>query len=149
MSVSALARSACSLIRSTMAVVTHEGLRRTARRKIVGTFRRWRGCRRTRVRQHTPSCRRRFPQGQSERSTRMAIGPRVLPAIAIMTAALTAGTVAVAQTQPQQQQRAPQLQAPKTVVSDKEIQAFAAAATEVRQLNQKWIPQVQQAAKQG
>ena len=66
-----------------------------------------------------------------------------------MTAALTAGTVAVAQTQPQQQQRAPQLQAPKTVVSDKEIQAFAAAATEVRHLNQKWIPQVQQAAKQG
>jgi hypothetical protein len=53
------------------------------------------------------------------------------------------------QSQTQQQQRSPQSQTQQSAVSDKEIQAFAAAATEVRQLNQKWIPQVQAAAKQG
>lgn len=80
----------------------------------------------------------------------MAKGLGVLPTIAVMTAALTMSTVA-AQTQPQrpQQQRGPQSQTQQSAVSDKEIQAFAAAATEVRQLNQKWIAQVRESAKQG
>lgn len=80
----------------------------------------------------------------------MAKGLGVLPTIAVVTAALTMGTAA-AQTQQQrpQQQRAPQSQTQQAAVSDKEIQAFAAAATEVRQLNQKWISQVREAAKQG
>jgi len=80
----------------------------------------------------------------------MAMGRSILPAIALVTAALTVGTVASAQQQQRpQQQRAPQSQTQPSAVSDKEIQAFAAAATEVRQLNQKWIPQVQAAAQQG
>lgn len=82
----------------------------------------------------------------------MAMGRSILPAIALVTAALTVGTVASTQAQQQQrpqQQRAPQAPPQQSAVSDKEIQAFAAAATEVRQLNQKWIPQVQAAAKQG
>jgi hypothetical protein len=77
----------------------------------------------------------------------MAMCRSVLPAIAAMTAALTIG--AVSTTQAQQQQRSPQLQTQQPAVSDKEIQAFASAASEVRQLNQKWIPQVQAAAQQG
>jgi hypothetical protein len=77
----------------------------------------------------------------------MAMCRSVLPAIAAMTAALTIG--AVSTTQAQQQQRSPQLQTQQPAVSDKEIQAFAAAASEVRQLNQKWIPKVQAAAQQG
>jgi hypothetical protein len=89
----------------------------------------------------------------------MALAQRVFPTIAVVTAALTFGTVAAtqaqqqrpspSQTQTQQQQRPPQSQTQQSAVSDKEIQAFAAAATDVRQLNQKWIPQVQEAAKQG
>lgn len=80
----------------------------------------------------------------------MAMGRTILPAIALVTAALTVGTVASAQQQQRpQQQRAPQAQPQSSAVSDKEIQAFAAAATEVRQLNQKWLPQVREAAKQG
>jgi hypothetical protein len=81
----------------------------------------------------------------------MAMGLGVLPSIAVVTAALTFGTVAASQAQQQQrpQQRPSQSQTQQSAVSDKEIQAFADAATEVRQLNQKWIPQVQAAAKQG
>lgn len=36
----------------------------------------------------------------------------------------------------------------QTRVQDREIQAYAAAATEVRQLKQKWIPRFQQAEKE-
>jgi hypothetical protein len=79
----------------------------------------------------------------------MAKRRTLLPAVALVTAALTVGTVASAQQQRQQQQRAPQTQTQSSTVTDKEITAFAAAATEVRQLNQKWLPQVQAAAKQG
>jgi hypothetical protein len=64
-----------------------------------------------------------------------------------MAAALTVG--AVSTTQAQQQQRSPQLQTQQPAVSDKEIQAFAAAATEVQQLNRKWLPKMQAAAQQG
>ncbi len=42
----------------------------------------------------------------------------------------------------------PQSQPQQTNVSDKEIDTFAAAATEVRQLNKQWSPKVQEAAKQ-
>lgn len=66
--------------------------------------------------------------------------------IAAMTAALTLGAVSMAQAQ---QQRSPQAQTQQPAVSDKEIQAFAAAATEVQQLNRKWAPRVQAAAQQG
>src|SRR5690349_8896962 len=86
----------------------------------------------------------------------MALAQRVFPTIAVVTAALTFGAVAATQAQQQrpspsqtQQQRPPQSQTQQSAVSDKEIQAFAAAASDVRQLNQKWIPQVQEAAKQG
>lgn len=41
-----------------------------------------------------------------------------------------------------------QSQPQTTTVSDKEIDTFAAAATEVRQLNKQWSPKVQEAAKQ-
>ncbi|TWT09958.1 DUF4168 domain-containing protein [Reyranella sp. CPCC 100927] len=41
-----------------------------------------------------------------------------------------------------------QTQPQPTNVSDKEIDTFAAAATEVRQLNKQWSPKVQEAAKQ-
>lgn len=77
----------------------------------------------------------------------MAMRRRVLPIIAAMTTALTVGAVSTAQAQ--QPQQSPQLRAQQPAVSDKEIQAFAAAATDVRQLNQKWIPRVQAAAQQG
>ena len=46
---------------------------------------------------------------------------------------------------PQPEGKAPQAQQ----VSDKEIELFAAAATEVRQLNKQWAPKVEDAAKQG
>jgi hypothetical protein len=71
----------------------------------------------------------------------------VLPTIAAMTAALAVGPVLTVQAQ--QQQRSPQLQTQQPAASDKEIQAFAAAASEVRQLNQKWVPKVQAAAQEG
>jgi hypothetical protein len=77
----------------------------------------------------------------------MAMCRSVLHIIAAMTGALTLGTVSTAQAQ--QQQPSPQLQTQQPAVSDKEIQAFAAAASEVRQLNQKWLPKVQAAAQQG
>jgi hypothetical protein len=86
-------------------------------------------------------------QGQRERSTRMAMCRGVLPTFAAMTAALTVWAVPAAQGQ--QQPRPPQSQTQQSAVSDKEIQAFASAASEVRQLNQKWVPQVQAAAQQG
>ena len=70
-----------------------------------------------------------------------------IPIIAAMTAALALGAVSMAQAQ--QQQRSPQVQTQQPAVSDKEIQAFAAAATEVQQLNRKWVPRVQAAAEQG
>jgi hypothetical protein len=67
--------------------------------------------------------------------------------IAAMTAALALGAVSAAQAQ--QQQRSPQVQTQQPAVSDKQIQAFAAAASEVQQLNRKWLPRVQAAAQQG
>jgi hypothetical protein len=77
----------------------------------------------------------------------MAMCRGALPIIAAVTAALAAGAFSTAQAQ--QQQPSPQLQAQQPAVSDKEIQNFADAATEIRQLNQKWTPKVQAAAQQG
>lgn len=67
--------------------------------------------------------------------------------IAAMTVALPIGAAFTAQAQ--QRQPAPQTQTQQPPVSDKEIQNFADAATEIRQLNQKWTPRVQAAAQQG
>ena len=77
----------------------------------------------------------------------MAMRRSVFPIVAAMTAAVTVGAVSTAQAQ--QPRQSPQLQTQQSAVSDKEIQAFADAATDVRQLNQKWIPKVQAAAQQG
>jgi hypothetical protein len=76
-----------------------------------------------------------------------------------MTAALTVGAFSTAQAQqqqqqqrspqPQTQQRSSQPQTQQQAVSDKEIQDFAAAASDVRQLNRQWVPKVQAAAQQG
>jgi hypothetical protein len=77
----------------------------------------------------------------------MAMRRGGIPIISAMTAALTLGAVSMAQAQ--QQQRSPQTQTQRPAVSDKEIHAFADAAKEVQQLNQKWYPRVQAAAQQG
>jgi hypothetical protein len=74
---------------------------------------------------------------------------RSLRAAAALGAALVVAPAAVAVAQqgssPQPESKAPQPQQ----VSDKEIEVFAAAATEVRQLNKQWAPKVEEAAKQG
>ena len=77
----------------------------------------------------------------------MRLNRSLLSAVAIITAAATAVPVAVAQ----QQQPAPEGQQRQqaAAVSDQDIVAFVAAATEVRQLNQTWVPRVQEAAKKG
>jgi len=59
------------------------------------------------------------------------------------------GLVVVPAVQAQQSPPQGQTQPQPTAVSDKEIETFAAAATEVRQLNKQWSPKVQEAAKQG
>ena len=72
---------------------------------------------------------------------------RSLPAAAGALSAvlvLTSASLPVAQQtpSPQPEGKAPQAQQ----VSDKEIELFAAAATEVRQLNKQWAPKVQRGA---
>jgi hypothetical protein len=67
-------------------------------------------------------------------------------------AVLLIGATALAQGTQQRQQRAPQA-APQTQqqtgdISEKDIQAFAVAANEIRQLRQKWAPQMQAAQQQ-
>jgi hypothetical protein len=61
--------------------------------------------------------------------------------------ALIAGTAATAQVK----QRAPDAQTQQSMgnISDNDIQAFAVAANEIRQLRQKWAPQVQAAEQSG
>ena len=73
----------------------------------------------------------------------MAMCRSVLPILAAM-----ALSVASAPTAWSQQQHSPPSRAQQSAVSDKEIQAFAAAASDIRRLNQKWIPKVQEAAQQ-
>ncbi len=73
---------------------------------------------------------------------------RSIVSIAAMAAALACVAVPAAWAQQQppqpQQQQVPGAQQ----VSDKEIETFAAAATEVRQLNKQWAPKVEAAAKE-
>jgi hypothetical protein len=76
----------------------------------------------------------------------MGLTRSLLSVATIVAAAAAAAPVALAQTQqqPQGQQREP-----AASVTDQDIVAFVAAATEVRQLNQTWVPRVQEAAKKG
>jgi ribosomal protein L20 len=69
-------------------------------------------------------------------------------ALAVSAAAVFgAAWPAQAQQRPmERQQMAPMT--PQAQVHDREIQAYAAAANEVRQLKQKWIPRFQQAEKE-
>lgn len=75
----------------------------------------------------------------------MGLNRSLLSVAAVIAAAAiaTPAALAQAQQQPQAQQRQP------AAVSDEDIVAFVAAATEVRQLNQTWVPRVQEAAKKG
>jgi hypothetical protein len=54
---------------------------------------------------------------------------------------------ATAQQQPPAQPQQGPTNEKKASISDKEIETFAAAATEVRQLNKQWAPKVEEAAK--
>ena len=76
----------------------------------------------------------------------MGLTRSLLSAATIVAAAAVAAPVALAQAQqqPQGQQRQP-----AASVTDQDIVAFVAAAKEVRQLNQTWVPRVQEAAKKG
>lgn len=68
-----------------------------------------------------------------------------------LTAAAVIGGVPAGQAQQQQRPMDRQQNEPmksQTQVQDREIQAYAAAANEVRQLKQKWIPRFQQAEKE-
>ena len=76
----------------------------------------------------------------------MAVNRSALP-IALVAAALACGTVPIAYGQ-QQQPSGPPAKQPATV-SDQDIKSFAAAASEVRQLQRVWIPKVEEAGKQG
>ena len=72
---------------------------------------------------------------------------RSMLSVAAMMAALAGVTAPPAQAQ----QQAPPPQGPAQkpqVVSDKEIETFAAAATEIRQLNKQWAPKVEAASKE-
>ena len=75
----------------------------------------------------------------------MAVNRSALP-IAVIAAALACGTVPIAYGQ--QQPSGPPTNQPATV-SDQDIKSFAAAASEVRQLQRVWIPKVEEAGKQG
>lgn len=75
----------------------------------------------------------------------MALNRHVLSAAVIGAAVACLAVPAVQAQQP----APPQGQAPQAQpVSDKEIETFAAAASEVRQLNKQWAPKVEEAAKQ-
>jgi hypothetical protein len=76
----------------------------------------------------------------------MGVNRSLLSVAAIVAAAAITAPAALvqAQQQPQGQQREP-----AAAVTDSDIVAFVAAATEVRQLNQSWVPRVQEAAKKG
>ena len=63
-----------------------------------------------------------------------------------MTAVLMCGAVPAALGQ--QQPSGVQTRQPQTV-NDKDIQAFAAAAGDVRQINRNWTPKIQAASKEG
>jgi hypothetical protein len=74
----------------------------------------------------------------------MSLNRSILSITAVM-AALTC--VAVPAAQAQQQVPPPQGQTSQPqAISDKEIETFAAAATEVRQLNKQWTPKLEAAA---
>jgi len=78
----------------------------------------------------------------------MAMHRILLPAA--LTAALAYGAAASVHAQQTPPPRAPTTPSqPSQAVTDKDIQAFAAASSEVRQLKQKWAPQYQAAAQQG
>jgi hypothetical protein len=79
----------------------------------------------------------------------MGLNRSVLSVATIIAATALAAPIALAQSQ--QQQPAPQGQQrePAASVTDQDIVAFVAAAKEVRQLNQTWVPRVQEAAKKG
>ena len=69
-------------------------------------------------------------------------------ALALAAAAVFgAASPAQAQQRPMDRQQTEPMR-PQTQVQDREIQAYAAAANEVRQLKQKWIPRFQQAEKE-
>ena len=75
----------------------------------------------------------------------MAMNRNVLPT-AVMVAAMVCGIVPAVHGQ--QQPPGPRTDQP-AAVSDQDIKAFAAAASEVRQLQNVWIPKVEEAGKQG
>lgn len=69
-------------------------------------------------------------------------------ALALTTVAAVGSVPAVqAQQRPMDRQQSEPMKS-QTQVQDREIQAYAAAANEVRQLKQKWIPRFQQAEKE-
>jgi hypothetical protein len=72
---------------------------------------------------------------------------------ALLAATLAAAMVVVAVPVAQAQQNEPspkgQTQPPARAVEDHEIKSFAAAASEVEQLNRAWLPKLQAAAQQG
>src|SRR5262245_4123750 len=73
---------------------------------------------------------------------------RVILSIAAVGATLVFSAVASsvqAQQQPQPQTQPQESKPQAKPVSDKEIETFAAAATEVRQLNKQWAPKVEAA----
>jgi hypothetical protein len=75
----------------------------------------------------------------------MVVNRSILP-IAVVAAALACGIAPVAYGQ--QPSPGPKTDQPASV-SDQDIKAFAAAASEVRQLQRVWIPKVEEAGKQG
>jgi hypothetical protein len=76
----------------------------------------------------------------------MALNRSIL-SIAAMTAVLMCGAVpaALGQQQPPGVQTQPKPQP----VNDRDIQAFAAAAGDVRQINRNWMPKIEAASKEG
>ena len=83
----------------------------------------------------------------------MASSQRIL-AIAVLAAALGASAMPLStQAQPAQATKppaaAPTDEGQQPQVKDEDINHFAAAATEIRQLNEKWLPRVKAAGQQG
>jgi hypothetical protein len=77
----------------------------------------------------------------------MALNRSLLP-VAILGAALAGTSLPAAQAQQPKSPSPPQQQPQQQMVSDQEIETFAAAATEVRQLNKQWAPKLDAAQKE-
>jgi acyl-coenzyme A synthetase/AMP-(fatty) acid ligase len=77
----------------------------------------------------------------------MALNRSLLP-VAILGAALAGTSLPAAQAQQPKSPSPPQQQPQQQMVSDQEIETFAAAATEVRLLNKQWAPKLDAAQKE-